>query len=1355
MKKASKQITDLSVRQPKPSFGWIGILRLAAGLALVILIGWQPYSASGSHVATIVSVSPETGTFQLGEWITITVRAKNGNSTSRPWQILNISLPDDTTDIEIVSDSLESSKEYVAGFVPGGCKYGAESCDANDHPMVEGESSPWAGNSTKELKIRVKPTSAGQFRFRVKTVSAESGPATHWDPGGSGSGVVIDQQNEWAYQYTLTVEQEKEPTKIRVDGKSATVGQSISLTAKLEEGDFPSFDIQGASVDFYVGNSYVGSDNTDGNGDASVSYTAPNSADNYTIKAEFTGDDDYNPSSDTANLKVEDVVLEPTKIRVDGKSATVGQSISLTAKLEESDFPSFDIQGASVDFYVGNSYVGSDNTDGNGDASVSYTAPNSADNYTIKAEFTGDDDYLSSSDTDTLIVSDTTLDTQIQAHSKSTTASALVTLTARLEEGDFPFFDIQGASVDFYVGNSYVGSDNTDGNGDASVSYTAPNSADNYTIKAEFTGDDDYNPSSDTANLKVEDVVLEPTKIRVDGKSATVGQSISLTAKLEESDFPSFDIQGASVDFYVGNSYVGSDNTDGNGDASVSYTAPNSADNYTIKAEFTGDDDYLSSSDTDTLSVSDVLKEPTKIRVDGKSATVGQSISLTAKLEESDFPSFDIQGASVDFYVGNSYVGSDNTDGNGDASVSYTAPNSADNYTIKAEFTGDDDYNPSSDTANLEVIIEERLLVVQAKDESVTSGEKVTLTAHLEDAFLPNGGLRGLIVEFYIDDSFIGSDTTDGNGDASVSYTAPNSVGDYTFKAKFLGNSLYSGRSDAAKLTVIEDFEGPDLVVQDIFLDPAAPSEGEFYRIKAVVRNNGDETADAGFFANQEIYFFVDDSYAGLDNYDALGAGKSITLESPRLIAPAKGDHEFITIADANFDVSESSETNNDMAETIFIGSSALPDLDVTKFDSPPSADAGQDVSVSFTIENLGGASSGDFIVTVYISSNSTISTGDRRLDTVSVRSIAAGSDRSEIASVTIPADLTEATWYIGVLADSDRIVVESNETNNTASQSIRITVIEISDLELLVRFAPVMRLHADELYRPHTVDLFINHSALVRKRSVFFRETEDTTISESPTTLTVTSNEGSREVTGGDLYLDLSPDIRSHNASGDFAAWYRTYAGEYEYSVYGRIVEDAEATVIQYWFFYPFNDWENKHEGDWEVVMLQFPNNSRSEIAAGDISPSAILGYSQHLDGTKIRLEGAETIDGRVVVYVALGSHANYFRECGVGYNQRLHLGLDRVSATGTTLVPKGSPSTGEQVTYVVRDISLEEWIQFGGKWGEYGPKTFGDDGPAGPAFSGAGARWDRPSRWLADLDWDADRWVLRDDGECKGLFS
>jgi hypothetical protein len=100
----------------------------------------------------------------------------------------------------------------------------------------------------------------------------------------------------------------------------------------------------------------------------------------------------------------------------------------------------------------------------------------------------------------------------------------------------------------------------------------------------------------------------------------------------------------------------------------------------------------------------------------------------------------------------------------------------------------------------------------------------------------------------------------------------------------------------------------------------------------------------------------------------------------------------------------------------------------------------------------------------------------------------------------------------------------------------------------------------------------------------------------------------------------------------------------------YGRVTrwQDVEGNhwqSLQYHFFYAFNDWRlaangvNHHEGDWEMVAVYLKNDQ----------PYSVL-FSQHGSGAIELWENVRCVkdqDGNEtthpLVYVALGSHANY----------------------------------------------------------------------------------------------------------------
>ena len=66
---------------------------------------------------------------------------------------------------------------------------------------------------------------------------------------------------------------------------------------------------------------------------------------------------------------------------------------------------------------------------------------------------------------------------------------------------------------------------------------------------------------------------------------------------------------------------------------------------------------------------------------------------------------------------------------------------------------------------------------------------------------------------------------------------------------------------------------------------------------------------------------------------------------------------------------------------------------------------------------------------------------------------------------------------------------------------------------------------------------------------------------------------------------------------------------------------------ALQYWFFYPFNDYTNKHEGDWEMIQLVFAATDAAEALD---QPPLEVGYSQHEGARGRRLGRPQARDRR-----------------------------------------------------------------------------------------------------------------------------
>jgi hypothetical protein len=273
------------------------------------------------------------------------------------------------------------------------------------------------------------------------------------------------------------------------------------------------------------------------------------------------------------------------------------------------------------------------------------------------------------------------------------------------------------------------------------------------------------------------------------------------------------------------------------------------------------------------------------------------------------------------------------------------------------------------------------------------------------------------------------------------------------------------------------------------------------------------------------------------------------------------------------------------------------------------------------------------------------------------------------------------------------------------------------SPAKLLAKYQPVTVFDANEAFRPASADAFVAGSRLG-------------TIAGVPA-------------------LNFAPC--SPPAGLTAVGCYASASRAAPHVVYGRVVRDGRATVLQYWFFYfhnfysytypPGNLLWQAHEGDWEVVNVV-------------LSPGGgprYVGYSQHCAGEVRRWSKVPRWNGHhPVVYVAIGSHANYF-EAGahpidtaclppqvVAFFRQSGLALpnDYFVQVGPAAGPArlgAVPTTLERIG----DGSDPAWVAFPGIWGEVqyfsGPSVgtvpLGFS-PVGPAFHDV---WRNPLATLA----------------------
>jgi hypothetical protein len=235
---------------------------------------------------------------------------------------------------------------------------------------------------------------------------------------------------------------------------------------------------------------------------------------------------------------------------------------------------------------------------------------------------------------------------------------------------------------------------------------------------------------------------------------------------------------------------------------------------------------------------------------------------------------------------------------------------------------------------------------------------------------------------------------------------------------------------------------GPDLVETSLSSPPASASPGGKFSASDTVKNQGGKTAGA---SKTRYYLSVDTArgtgdvlLSGSRSVPSLAAGATsagtVSVGIPSSIPG--GTYYLLVCADDLKAVAETNESNNCRASSgqVKIG----PDLIVSAFTGPSTAASGQTKTVLETTKNQGTALAGASATRFYWSTNSSWESTDVAIGTRAVPSLAPGASSGPVTtSVKIPSGLAAGRYYIIAMADANKTVTESSETNNTRSISV------------------------------------------------------------------------------------------------------------------------------------------------------------------------------------------------------------------------------------------------------------------------------------------------------------------------------
>jgi hypothetical protein len=271
-------------------------------------------------------------------------------------------------------------------------------------------------------------------------------------------------------------------------------------------------------------------------------------------------------------------------------------------------------------------------------------------------------------------------------------------------------------------------------------------------------------------------------------------------------------------------------------------------------------------------------------------------------------------------------------------------------------------------------------------------------------------------------------------------------------------------------------------------------------------------------------------------------------------------------------------------------------------------------------------------------------------------------------------------------------------------------------DGALLARHAPVLVLHPAERLRPVPVEGFLTDADLQRPGAAGWERVD-----------------GALPVGGADHRLDhrTCRTVDGPAATSCYASAQEAHRASPV--VYGAAFRSRGRIALQYWLWYPFNPYSptlpggevwQVHEGDWESVTVVLDVRGKPLLA----------GYSQHSNGQRREWARVPKQGLRPRVFVALGSHANYFAAGTHRFDPRVvepvfisvieQQGLEPVDRTGNGAVVRPR---------LVRITATSpSWMTYAGAWGEdaylrappSAPARYGN-GPPGPRWR---VQWRRP---------------------------
>jgi autotransporter-associated beta strand protein len=616
---------------------------------------------------------------------------------------------------------------------------------------------------------------------------------------------------------SLTVNRDSSTVHLSSNLTTAVAGQTVVFTATISVNPFapPAWGpgaTPSGTVQFFDGQTPVDTENVTFNSLTNhyeaVCSTNTLSIGIHTIRAEYSGNQQLNGNSDVLPVNVTKITTVTT-LTASAPVWFYHQTITFTATVTRQS-PGTGVPAGTVTFYDTdtNHFLASGNLDVNGVASFQIsTLPLGTHN--IFAVYGGSPvDFTSTSNilSQPVVYASTT---SVVSSLNPAQYGQSVTFTATVVAGPGTpaGAPVPTGSVSFFDNGSLLNTINLDTTGHARYS-TSSLGLGSHPITAIYSGSSFYAAGSAALTQSV----LSPTTttVRVDINPSTYGQVITFTTAVVATA-PGAPTPTGNVTFLDGSNPLTTTTLDGSGHATFS-TALLSAGPHTIKVQYVGDG-------TDAASTSAVPVNQT-VRQDGTSMTLttssglvggvptstyGEPVTFTATVTQASPGTLKPVG-SVVFHDGSTVLATVSLNASGVATCMTQTLAAGRLHAITATYAGNTNFGPSTGvvTGGQFVTADGTTMAVTASPSTAFYSQPVTFTATLSPVGPGTLPPSGVPVIFREGSSVLATVNTNSSGVATYT-TSTLPLGGHTITASFAGNTNYTGSSNSASTSVIQD----------------------------------------------------------------------------------------------------------------------------------------------------------------------------------------------------------------------------------------------------------------------------------------------------------------------------------------------------------------------------------------------------------------------------------------------------------------------------------------------------------------------------------------------------------------------